>query len=336
MPGAGIVGETIQFHGAADRYTLAGATSVATLYSNATTATSNPAVTTRNVGSSGGQAAAFTYDLSRSVVLTRQGNPAWAGQDRDGAFGTAEIMSTDLFFGAAPGDVQPDWVNLDKVAIPQADEQQRLLANLVVLMSRDRTPTPRFWYLPRGEKAAVVMTGDDHGTGHDRGRASRPLQGAEPGRLLGGPLGVRAGDLVHVPGHPDHECPGGRLRRGRLRGRAPPQRRLRVQQPDRPPRSRLSTRFSWASSPPSTRACPIPRPRASTASPGPTGCRTPGSSWQHGIRFDTNYYYFPPEWIGNRPGWWTGSGFPMRFADEDGTTRRHLPGGQPAGRRDDR
>ena len=32
----------------------------------------------------GGQAAAFTYDLARSVVYTRQGNPAWAGQDRDG------------------------------------------------------------------------------------------------------------------------------------------------------------------------------------------------------------------------------------------------------------
>ena len=23
-------------------------------------------------------------------------------------------------------------------------------------------PLPRFWYLPRGEKAAVVMSGDDH------------------------------------------------------------------------------------------------------------------------------------------------------------------------------
>ena len=33
--GAGIVGQTIQFHGTADRYTLNGATSIATLYSNA-------------------------------------------------------------------------------------------------------------------------------------------------------------------------------------------------------------------------------------------------------------------------------------------------------------
>ena len=169
-PGAGRRRQTIQFHGAADRYNLTGATSVATLYSSPTAATSNPAVTTRNVGSNGGQAAAFTYDLARSVVYTRQGNPAWAGQDRDGAVGTAGIMSTDLFYGAKPGDVQPDWVNLDKVSIPQADEQQRLLANFVVLMSRDRTPAPRFWYLPRGEKAAVVMTGDDHGHGETAAR----------------------------------------------------------------------------------------------------------------------------------------------------------------------
>ena len=34
--------------------------------------------------------------------------------------------------------------------------------NLVTLMERDRMPIPHFWYLPRGEKAAVVMSGDDH------------------------------------------------------------------------------------------------------------------------------------------------------------------------------
>ena len=158
-PGAGIVGSTIQFHGTADRYTLNGATSVATLYSNATTATTNPAVTLRSVGSSGGQAAAFTYDLARSVVYTRQGNPAWAGQERDGVVG---IRPDDLFYGAKAGDVQPDWIDTNKIAIPQADEQQRLLVNLITLMERDKLPLPRFWYLPRGEKAVVVMSGDDH------------------------------------------------------------------------------------------------------------------------------------------------------------------------------
>ena len=148
----------MQFHGAADRYTLNGATSLATLYSNGTTATTAPAVTMRDVGTNGGRAAAFTYDLARSVVLTRQGNPAWAGQERDG---TAPIRSDDLFFGPAAGDNQPNWVDLTKVAIPQADEQQRLLANLLGTMTADKKPLPRFWYFPRGVKAAVVMTGDD-------------------------------------------------------------------------------------------------------------------------------------------------------------------------------
>ena len=78
-PGRGIVGQTMQFHGAADRYALNGATSVADLYTTATAATTAPAVTMRNVGSQGGRAAAFTYDLAKSVVQTRQGNPAWAG-----------------------------------------------------------------------------------------------------------------------------------------------------------------------------------------------------------------------------------------------------------------
>ena len=122
-------------------------------------ASSNPAVTLRSVGPNGGQAAAFAFDLARSVVLTRQGNTAWSGQERDGIAG---IRSDDLFY--------PDWVDLTKVAIPQADEQQRLLVNLIEVMNADRKPLPRFWYFPRGEKAVVVMTGDDHGSGNPAGR----------------------------------------------------------------------------------------------------------------------------------------------------------------------
>jgi hypothetical protein len=38
----------------------------------------------------------------------------------------------------------------------------------------------------------------------------------------------------------------------------------------------------------------------------------------HGIRFDTNYYYWPPAWVNNQPGFFTGSGIHMRFADSNG------------------
>src|SRR5207244_9598379 len=40
----------------------------------------------------------------------------------------------------------------------------------------------------------------------------------------------------------------------------------------------------------------------------------------NGIRLDTTYYYWPGTWINNRPGLFTGSGIPMRFADVNGTT----------------
>src|SRR5262249_28458766 len=133
----------------------------------ATTATGNPAVTLRLVGSNGGQAAAFTYDLARSIVYTRQGNPAWAGQDRDG---NGVIRSDDFFYGAMTGDVQPGWGEFSKMAIPQAHKQRRLLATLILQMTAHRKPLPRFWYLPRGLKAAVVMSGDDHALNGTAGR----------------------------------------------------------------------------------------------------------------------------------------------------------------------
>src|SRR5204862_1513647 len=149
-PGAGLVNQTIQFHGTADAYLPAGATAVATLYSDVTTPTAYAAVTINNVGVNGGHAAAFTYDLARSIVYSRQGNPAWSGQERDSL---GPIRTDDLFFGQKSGDIQPDWVDLNKVAIPQADEQQRLLANLILTMNASKRPLPRFWYLPFGKKA---------------------------------------------------------------------------------------------------------------------------------------------------------------------------------------
>ena len=90
-------------------------------------------MTLRSVGSNGGQAAAFTYDLARSVVYTRQGNPAWAGQERDGS--RRRSAPTTCSSAQAPATSSPTGSNLDKVAIPQADEQQRLLANLIEQMN---------------------------------------------------------------------------------------------------------------------------------------------------------------------------------------------------------
>jgi hypothetical protein len=303
---------TIQFHGSADLYTLEGATAVATLYSDPTTPTPNPAVTIRTVGVDGGQAAAFVFDLARSVVETRQGNPSWAGEERDGV---APIRPDDLFFGAAQGDEQPDWVNLDKVAVPQADEQQRLLANLIELMNTDRKPLPRFWYFPRGEKAVVIMSGDDHGNGGTVGRFDQYLADSPPGCSVADWECVRSSSYIY-PGTPitdaqaaAYTTQGFEIGLHVYTGCA-----------DWTPAS-LETDYADQLD---ALAAQLP------SNPPPDSERTHCIAWsdwatqpkvelRHGIRLDTNYYYWPPTWLQDRPGMFTGSGMPMRFADLDGT-----------------
>ena len=203
-PGNGIVGQTMQFHGTADRYTLSGATGIATLYSNASTATLNPAVTLQSVGTLGGQAAAFTYDLAKSISYTRQGNPAWATQDRDITIPNMVplIRSDDKFYGDGPGDPQPDWIDFTKISIPQGDEQQRLLVNLILEMNRDKKPLPRFWYFPSGFKAAVIMTGDDHANNGTEGRFNSFIT-ASPGGCICAELGMCARYFLYVSQYAD-------------------------------------------------------------------------------------------------------------------------------------
>jgi hypothetical protein len=163
-PGLGIVSETMQYKGSADRYTVHDATLVGRLYSSATTETAYPAVTTRSVGA--GTAMSFSYDLARSVIGLHQGNQAWAGQDRNG---DGALRTPDLFYGAAPVDMQPDWLDTNKMDIPQADEQQRVLINLLTDAMKKSLPSPRFWYLPHNLKTALVYAGDDHGLANDQG-----------------------------------------------------------------------------------------------------------------------------------------------------------------------
>jgi hypothetical protein len=83
-PGVSIIDQTIQYHGPAD---------------------SNPAATLHSMGTNGGQVAAFTFDLARSIA---------------------------------------DYTNLDKAAIPQPDELRRFLRNIILSMIADSHPLPRF------------------------------------------------------------------------------------------------------------------------------------------------------------------------------------------------
>ena len=318
-PGQGIVGQTIQFHGSADLYSLSGATSIATLYSNVSTPTSSPAVTLVNAGS--GQAAAFTYDLARSVVYLRQGNPAWSGQDRDNYVdpqqGVTEIRANDLFYGNASFDPEPDWVNLNQVQIPQADEQQRLFANLIQLMNMSRKPLPRFWYLPNGLKAAVLMTGDEHGGNGTGPRFDTYISESPANCSVADWTCVRATSYIFpanltLPSYQTYLAQGFEI----------------ANHADNSPSCSTFTPASLDAA--ITYQLGLMTQFFPAAPPSHTN-RTHCVLWSdydseptillnHGIRLDTTYYYWPDTWVQGRPGLFTGSGMPMRYADRNGNT----------------
>ncbi|NJL57573.1 DUF4082 domain-containing protein, partial [bacterium] len=197
-----------------------------------------------------------------------------------------------------------------------ADEQQRLLANMIGLMNLDNMPLPRLWYFPRDHRAIIIMTGDDHAGGRTRQhfdwmQANSPANcDVEDWECIRGssyiytntPLTLAEAEVYHVNGfelgvHPRPSCA------------------------NWPDINALRADFTndlngW-------------RAKYSTL-PTQVSNRTHCIAWsdwvsqpivqlENGIRLDTNYYYWPGSWVNNRPGMFTGSGIPMRFADTDGT-----------------
>ncbi len=82
-------------------------------------------------------------------MLTRQGNPLHAGQEKDGIPG---IRAADMFTGG--------WVNPAGNALNQADEQMRLLSRIIETLTSRKKPLPRLWYFP-GQARSLVMLTDD-------------------------------------------------------------------------------------------------------------------------------------------------------------------------------
>lgn len=314
LPGAGIVSETIQFHGVADVYgMLPGTTSLATIYSSASTSTNNPAITSATVGNNGGKAIAFAFDLAKSIVLTRQGNMAWSGQSRDGQEGP--IRSDNLFF--------PNYVDFTKIQIPQADELQHLLTNIILLDNLHRKPLPHLWILPRGLKAAIIMTGDDHNIKVRSGFTGTPgrfndyrlMTKDNSARAVEDWKAIRATSYVYdninlsndsviyyqsigfeIAFHPTTECINfthASLVNDMTTQLSKLEKKLPGMLPPVTNRTHCMPWSDWASQPKIENSL--------------------------GIRFDVNYYYWPGSWVQNRPGLFTGSGMPMRFADSNGT-----------------
>ncbi len=209
----------------------------------------------------------------------------------------------------------PDWVDLNKVAIPQADEQQRLLANMIYSMNLDNKPLPRFWYFPRDEKAVVVMTMDEHGGGDLVTRLNRYNTLSPTGCNLNDWECVRSTAYIYT----NAQITDAQLAAFQTQGHE-----FAVH---------IDTgcaNFTPASLA-NNYATQIPALKAQFPSiNAPLTQRThciafsdwssqPKVQLQNGMRLDTNYYYWPDTWVLNRPGMFTGSGMPMRFADLDGT-----------------
>lgn len=146
---AGIEKQSMQFHGKAYLYQLAGAEPLAWISPAAEVEPLFPAVTMNRYGS--GVAVAWAYDLAKSVALTRQGNPILSR-----SFNTEEE-------GFRPVNMFENWVDLDRIQIPQADEQQRLLTNVLLQAGARRKPVPRVYYFPSQANGLFIVTGDSHG-----------------------------------------------------------------------------------------------------------------------------------------------------------------------------
>jgi hypothetical protein len=143
-PGAGLQAMTLPFKGEARHYTLAGATTVAALYGSRTTATGYPAVVRHN------RTAAWSFDLARSTAYVRQGDPAFAGVERDGL---PPLRTTDVFFQT---------IDLERLGVPHADVQMRLFSRVIIDLLADGQPVPRLWYFPGTAPAMLIPTGDSH------------------------------------------------------------------------------------------------------------------------------------------------------------------------------
>ena len=229
-----------------------------------------------------------TTSRSRSSTrarATRRG-PA---QERDGQQPPI-IRSDDMFY--------PDWIDFSKIQIPQADEQQRLLANLIEHVNRDVMPLPRFWYFPRGEKAVVVMTGDDHASGGTAGQFDWANSVSPAGCNVDDWECVRQTSYIYPntgisdPAAAAYQAQGFEIAL-----------HVNTDCSDWTP----SSLESFYSSQLSQLAANFPS--LSPSATHRTHCITwsdwatqPKVEFDHGIRLDTNYYYWPAAWVQDRPG----------------------------------
>ena len=318
----------MQFHGTADRYTLRGATAVATLLLRRRHGDGEPgghAAHRRRVGRAGGGVHLRPRPLGRLHA---------PGQPRVGRAGARRPVRPDPLRRPLLRRRRADWVDLEQGRDPAgrraaaaAGEPRSRTMNL------DRTPLPRFWYLPRGEKAAVVHDGRRPRQRRHRGPV-RPATRRRAPPAAPWPTGsASALDVLRLSEHADDGRPGGRATR-------PTASRSRLHVEHGLRRTTRRRRCESAFDDPAR--CSSPRPGRAVAPP--TTNRTHCIAWSdwatqpkvelaNGIRLDTNYYYWPGTWVQDRPGLFTGSGMPHALRRHGRLDDRRLPGDDADDRR---
>ena len=200
------------------------------------------------------------------------------------------------------------------LAIPQADEQQRLLYNVLWNANRAKKPLPRFWYFPRMLPAVVIMTGDDHANGGTAGRFNDYIAASTPNCSVNDWQCIRGTSYIY-PGTPitDAEVASYvsqgfeialHINTGCADWTSTTLTNFYTTQ-----LTQFATQYPHAGAPKTNRThCVVTSDYATQ----------PQVEFNKGIRLDTNYYYFPDTWILDRPGMFTGSGMPQRFASLTG------------------
>jgi O-glycosyl hydrolase len=148
----GLTPARMRIHGTAGVYTLNSGRSLAALYEGRSSAMGYPGIVSNSYGK--GRTVAFLYNLPENIVYTRQGNPLFAGIEKDGIPG---LRGMDLFAGG--------WVDTSNNTLNQADVQMAMLSHCIEQMSGNTCPIPRFWYFPDTVKCLVTLTNDGEYSG---------------------------------------------------------------------------------------------------------------------------------------------------------------------------
>ena len=207
-PGRRLVGQTIQFHGTADRYALAGAKRSRPVLGRRT-ATADPAVTLRERRFERGPGGRLHL---RPREVCRLHAPGESGLGRARARRHRPIRSDDLFFGAKRAMFSPTG-STSKGRDPAGGRAAAAAGE------PDRGDEPR----SQATAALLVPAARREGRrGDDRGRPRqqrhrrplRPVHSRRSGRLRRRGLGVREGNLVHLPDTPLTDAQAAAFERG--------------------------------------------------------------------------------------------------------------------------